>query len=98
MASMMNLSEGVLIGTWFSEDKQFTLWISKDQARVEVYLNKKTILSEPFCFFNNGEGFECKVSDSVTVTQLYNCNADEIFFHINTADYGIKQWFIKRKL
>ena len=98
MASMMTLLEGDVIGMWFSEDKQFTLWISKNQQRVEVYFNRKPILSEPFSFFNNGEGFDCKVSDSVTVTQLFNCNTDELFFHINTADYGIKQWFIKRNL
>lgn len=95
---MMTLTEADIVGMWFSEDKKFTLWISKNQNRVEIYYNRKTILSEPFSFLNNGEGYNCRVSESITVIQLYNCNTDEIYFDIKSADYEIKQWFTKRNL
>lgn len=97
MASIMTLSLDQLAGMWFSDDKQFTLWIRKEQERIEVYYNRKVVLSEPICFYYDEVNNICKVSESVTVFQLHDSNDQKIVFWINTDDYETEQWFNKRQ-
>lgn len=92
----MTLTLTQLAGMWFSDDRHYSMWVGEEKKWVEVSFEKKVFLSEPINFLNDGKGFECCLSDSIIVKQLYNTSAEEILFSINSKQGEIQIWFKKR--
>ena len=97
MASMMTLSLNQLAGIWFSDDMRCSLRVGIEQNRVETCFDRNIVVSEPINFLNDGKGISCKISDSISVIQLYNFEGDELLFHILNENVEMKVWLKKRE-
>ena len=94
MVSMTNLSLRELAGMWVSSDCNVSMWITLEANHVEVYYDRRVVVSEPLNFLYDKERNIRKISDSVLLYQLFEI--DEILIRITIGD-KICDFFLKKR-
>ncbi len=94
MASINNITLKDLSGVWVSTDNDQSMWISDDGREIVIIKGVEVIVREHTKFIYNSETNNCKLSDSVELSQLFD--DDSILIHVVSTEDDYKLILKKR--